>query len=835
MKKTFVWLTGTILFMSVFVACTDESKRILSGELEEIIVSTDHFISENATRAFYLSNNEVEFTWADGDTIGIFPNEGAQAYFPILTNGEESSSASFTGGGWALKPSSTYAAYYPFIGNFYIKKDEVPISYIGQKQTGNSSMEHLSAYDFMAASASTPENGRVNFHLKHLGSFVQLKITMPQGGSLSSVTLSAEEALFVTKGTIDVTATNPTIKAIETSNTLTLDVENVTTTAESPVATLYMMLAPVDFTDKTLSALVRTSDGQSETITLTSKNFEKGKAYEVSGTMNDPNDDDTTDNGTYKDGVVSLAKAGTMEKLLGSDYLSITSLKVEGSINGDDIYYLRKMLGASNFNETEKGKLTTLDLSEASIVEGGECYYESPSKQYYTSNNAIGDYMFNRCTNLQNIVLPVGVTSIGYATFEGCSSLNSVTIGDGITSISAYAFYDCSSLSSVHITDLSAWCKITFGSYNSTPLYHGAKLYLNNQELTELVIPEGITKINNYAFYECSSITSIDIPDRVTSIGEEAFGRCSSLISVTMGDGVSSISNHAFNSCSSLTSVIMGNGITSIGDNAFSYCSSLSSIDIPNGVTSIGNSTFYNCSSLTSATMGNGVTSIGDNAFSYCSSLSSIDIPDGVSSIGFQAFSYCSSLTSVTMDNGITSIGDGAFYKCSSLNSIEIPNGVTSIGISTFDGCSSLTSVTMSNKITSISSNAFSGCSSLNSIVISNGVTSIDSFAFSGCSSLNSIDIPDGVVSIGDGAFYNCLSLSSIDIPDGVTSISSYTFEGCSSLKDVYCYATTPPILYNYSFPYYGELTTLHIPTQCGTKYRSSSWGNHFKTIVEMD
>jgi hypothetical protein len=83
-------------------------------------------------------------------------------------------------------------------------------------------------------------------------------------------------------------------------------------------------------------------------------------------------------------------------------------------------------------------------------------------------------------------------------------------------------------------------------------LWYGAKLYLNNQELTELVIPEGIAEIKNYAFYDCSSLTSVSI-----------------------GNGVTSISDSAFRNCSSLTSVSIGNGVTSIGYEAFEYCSSL--------------------------------------------------------------------------------------------------------------------------------------------------------------------------------------------------------------------------------------------------------------------
>ena len=109
----------------------------------------------------------------------------------------------------------------------------------------------------------------------------------------------------------------------------------------------------------------------------------------------------------YEDGIVTIATAGTMRNILGDGYLNITSLKVVGPINGDDIFYLRKMLGDSELNQIDRGKLTTLDLSEASIVEGGDWYYEySSSMQYCTTNDEIGDYMFHKCVNLRNIVLP---------------------------------------------------------------------------------------------------------------------------------------------------------------------------------------------------------------------------------------------------------------------------------------------------------------------------------------------------------------------------------------------------------------------------------------------
>ena len=559
MKRTNLLLAGAVMCLSTFMACTNESDEMQSDELREIVATADHFVPEADSRAFSFVNNSVEFAWADGDTIGIFPNTGAQAYFPILSSSAGTNTASFTGGGWALKSSSTYAAYYPFIGDFYMSQKEIPVNYEGQKQTGNASMVHLSAYDFMAASGSTPSSGKVNFQFAHLGAFVQLKITMPQGGTLSSVTLSADQAVFTTEGTIDLTASTPVIKSVKKSKTLALHVEGVTTTPENNVATLYMMLAPVDFTNRTLSAIVKTSDGKSETITLTGKNFEAGKAYGVTGTMKDPNGGVTAGNGTYKDGVVSVDVAGNMKKLLGSDYLNITELKVVGPINGDDIYYLRKMLGGSNFSKADWGKLTTLDLSEAMIVEGGEWYYESSSsKQYYTSNDEIGYCMFYGCANLKNIVLPNSVTSIGSIAFEECSALTTVEIGNGVTSIGNYAFESCSALTTVEIGN-------------------------------------SVTSIGKSAFYKCSALTTVEIGNSVTSIGESAFSHCSALTTIKIPDSVTSIGEQAFQSCSALTAVEIGNSVTSIGRYAFSYCDALTTIKIPDSVTSIGEYAFYGC------------------------------------------------------------------------------------------------------------------------------------------------------------------------------------------------------------------------------------------------
>ncbi len=139
-------------------------------------------------------------------------------------------------------------------------------------------------------------------------------------------------------------------------------------------------------------------------------------------------------------------------------------------------------------------------------------------------------------------------------------------------------------------------------------------------------------------YTEEEGITSVVIPYGVTSIGDWAFYGCTSLASITIPDSVTSISNHAFQDCTSLTRVTIGNNVTNIGYEAFSYCTSLTSIIIPDSVTSIGDWAFYYCTSLKSIIIPDSVISIGNDAFSSCRNLKSITIPDSVIRIGNYAF-----------------------------------------------------------------------------------------------------------------------------------------------------------------------------------------------------
>jgi hypothetical protein len=185
---------------------------------------------------------------------------------------------------------------------------------------------------------------------------------------------------------------------------------------------------------------------------------------------------------------------------------------------------------------------------------------------------------FDGCTSLTSVKIGNSITYIGTYAFKGCTSLTFIEIPSSVTSIGGGAFNECSNLTKVNIMDITAWCNIDFEPSDHL-LSYVKHLYINNVEVTELVIPNNVTTIKRYAFYKCSVLTSVEIPDSVTSVGESAFYGCTGLTSVKIGNSVTSIGENAFRNCSSLTSVEIPDSVTSIGNYAFSDCASLPVID----------------------------------------------------------------------------------------------------------------------------------------------------------------------------------------------------------------------------------------------------------------
>ena len=243
---------------------------------------------------------------------------------------------------------------------------------------------------------------------------------------------------------------------------------------------------------------------------------------------------------------VKLDEAGTLPDKIGSaKKYKITNLKIIGEINGTDWRMIRDMAGRNVSHDETEGNLSELDLSDASIVPGGDyyitcAYFGYPSK-IHTSHQVIGDLAFEGCSGLTSLKLPSDIRLIGRDAFEGCSGLTSITLPSGVTKIGSSAFYGCSGL-------------------------------------TSIALPSGVTEISDYAFYGCSGLTSLTLPSGVTEIGSSAFYGCSGLTSITLPSGVTWIGHSAFEGCSGLTSITLPSGVTEIGKSAFANCSGLTSI-----------------------------------------------------------------------------------------------------------------------------------------------------------------------------------------------------------------------------------------------------------------
>ncbi|MDE6660570.1 MAG: leucine-rich repeat domain-containing protein, partial [Anaeroplasmataceae bacterium] len=174
------------------------------------------------------------------------------------------------------------------------------------------------------------------------------------------------------------------------------------------------------------------------------------------------------------------------------------------------------------------------------------------------SLTSIGKYAFFSCEGLMSIEIPDSVTSIENNAFEGCSSLKNITLPSLLTSIGEDAFFYCNNLTDLYYKGtIEGWCKITFVTRNSNPMYYASHFYLRNsnnewEEVTEIVIPEAITEINAYQFIGFNSVKKIQLSTNLTRIGNFAFYNCSSLTSITIPISVLRMGDAVFNGCNEL-------------------------------------------------------------------------------------------------------------------------------------------------------------------------------------------------------------------------------------------------------------------------------------------
>lgn len=187
------------------------------------------------------------------------------------------------------------------------------------------------------------------------------------------------------------------------------------------------------------------------------------------------------------------------------------------------------------------------------------------------------------------------------------------------------------------------------------------------KNITNIVVPDGVTTIGTYAFAYSSKLTSITLPNTLKGINGYAFQNCTSLESIVIPEGVRQLNLSTFQACSKLKSISLPSTLTNLQSSVFQGCSSLTTIELPN-VTYMSTSVFQNCSSLQSIQIPNSLTNIPNSTFDGCSKLTTITIPRGVKSIGGTAFQNCTSLTQVTIPDTVTTVNSNAFSGCTALN-----------------------------------------------------------------------------------------------------------------------------------------------------------------------
>ena len=454
----------------------------------------------------------------------------------------------------------------------------------------------------------------------------------------------------------------------------------------------------------------------------------------------------------------------------------------------------------------------------------------------------VGYGVFDECVGLTSLILEDGLKFIDNYAFSGCKNLKKIQMGKTIECIGDYAFSGCR-IDQIVLSDVAAWCRC----HNGGNFQYPHALHCNGENSCALSIPDGVSRISDYAFYGCTNITTIALGNDIKTIGNYTFFGCNAISgSLVLPQALTIIGARAFGGCINFSGELdLPDGLTNIGDGAFNGCGKLSSLTIPDSIERIGCDAFGGCQFLLSDEKGfvivdgwligcsyvldpkdleiikldlsavrgiadmpgmlwiypnlrevvfsENLKRIGAGFFAGCMALQTISLPDSLESIGEQAFMGCDNLLDGNSYSGFYAV-DGWIVDTDWSN--QSNQYATSLDLSTARGISegvafgmifpNLRRIILPERQKTICSNMFQGLMYLNSITLPHNVTYIGAHAFEGCGNLTRVILPEGVGYVGDYAFAGCGFSGVFEFPSTIQSIGEFVFAWDVGLNTVY-------------------------------------------------
>jgi len=497
---------------------------------------------------------------------------------------------------------------------------------------------------------------------------------------------------------------------------------------------------------------------------------------------------------------ISVHSDSNIQKVGNNVFAYCNALKTV-TLNGESEVYNTATSGGYTMLTNKNG--TRIILAPTNYPHTNGNVFTVPSNM-----TEIAEYSYanNSSLNGKEVIIPEGVTKIGYGAFRN-AKITKVVIPSTVTEIDEYAFADCTSLQTVvFLCDLTEISPYTF--YNCT-------------KLTNVQLPASLESVGAYAFKN-TDIRTVTIGENVRVIGMEAFGDCASLAEVRFAEQsvLHTISTAAFVGCASLKEVVMPDTVEVLEGYAFVGCSALESVYVSANLKEMGNYVFSADPALKSFEMGDGAKVLGDYAFFtpidenrldkgfyYQNALKNVTIPQSVEKIGKFAFAGNTVLKVINL-SGVKEISDYAFHYATALHTVTVTDAIERVGLNAFIGSSLRTMkvefieyigdqaflgtdigsgqnfFNLTNAI-EIGAGAFYNCKNISFIRMPN-VEKVGDMAFymESTQNVNYVEFGNKLVSLGGAVFVNS-SLQTITLPASLKEINAPAFAACMNLRKI--------------------------------------------------